>query len=33
VLNASGAYPISNYDHNIDAFLSSTECRRRFGPP
>jgi hypothetical protein len=33
ILNASGAYPNSNYNHNIDAFLQSIECRRRFGQP
>ena len=32
-LNNSGAYPNSNYNHNIDAFIQSTEYRNRFGQP
>jgi Domain of unknown function (DUF4214) len=32
-LNNSGAYPNSNYNHNIDAFIKSTEYRKRFGQP
>ena len=33
VLNNSGAYPNSNYNHNIDAFIKSIEYRKRFGQP
>jgi hypothetical protein len=32
-LNNSGAYPNSNYNHNIDAFIQSIEYRKRFGQP
>lgn len=33
VLNGSGSYPNSNYNHNIHAFIQSTEYRQRFGQP